>query len=154
MGSQQQSFFFQTLLFTAFLVTVLKDLTYALVSTWSLVSSGCEHVKRKMQPWSEERKSTLWINMSSSDPKPSWKVLVLWRNKLSFKTGNNYDSVQQQPGKARQRSKHIWCMLKWYAFSWAPGGSDSSKMGLKLSSPKNLQIITQFRYLRHLVRKI
>ena len=32
-GSQEQSFFLQTLLFTAFLVTVLKILTYALVST-------------------------------------------------------------------------------------------------------------------------
>ena len=32
-GSQKQSFFLQTLLFTAFLVTVLKILTYALVST-------------------------------------------------------------------------------------------------------------------------
>ena len=31
-GSQEQSFFLQTLLFTAFLVTVLKILTYALVS--------------------------------------------------------------------------------------------------------------------------
>ena len=32
-GSQEQSFFLQALLFTAFLVTVLKILTYALVST-------------------------------------------------------------------------------------------------------------------------
>ena len=32
-GSKKQSFFLQTLLFTAFLVTVLKILTYALVST-------------------------------------------------------------------------------------------------------------------------
>ena len=32
-GSQEQSVFLQTLLFTAFLVTVLKILTYALVST-------------------------------------------------------------------------------------------------------------------------
>ena len=32
-GSQEQSLFLQTLLFTAFLVTVLKILTYALVST-------------------------------------------------------------------------------------------------------------------------
>ena len=32
-GSQEQSFFLQTLLFMAFLVTVLKILTYALVST-------------------------------------------------------------------------------------------------------------------------
>ena len=32
-GSQEQSFFLQTLLFTAFLVTVLKILKYALVST-------------------------------------------------------------------------------------------------------------------------
>ena len=32
-GSQEQSFFLQTLLFTAFLVTVLKKLTYELVST-------------------------------------------------------------------------------------------------------------------------
>ena len=39
-GSQKQSFFLQTLLFTAFLVMVLKMLTYALVSTWSSVSSG------------------------------------------------------------------------------------------------------------------
>ena len=43
-------FFLQTLLFTAFLMTVLQILTYALVSTWSLVSSGWEHVKRKMHP--------------------------------------------------------------------------------------------------------
>ena len=50
MGSQKQSFFLQTLLFTAFLVTVLKMLTYALVSTWPLVSSGWEHVKRKCTP--------------------------------------------------------------------------------------------------------
>ena len=49
-GSQEQSFFLQALLFTAFLVTVLKILTYALVSTWSSVSSGWEHVKRKMHP--------------------------------------------------------------------------------------------------------
>ena len=32
-GSQEQSFFLQTLLFTAFLATVLKILTYAFVST-------------------------------------------------------------------------------------------------------------------------
>ena len=32
-GGQEHSFFLQTLLFTAFLVTVLKILTYALVST-------------------------------------------------------------------------------------------------------------------------
>ena len=50
-GSQKQSFFLQTLLFTVFLVTVLKILSYALVSTWSSVSSGWEHVKRKMHPW-------------------------------------------------------------------------------------------------------
>ena len=43
-------FFLQTLLFTAYLVTVLKNLTYALVNTWSLVSSEWEHVKRKMHP--------------------------------------------------------------------------------------------------------
>ena len=49
-GSQKQSFFLQTLLFTAFLVTVLKMLTYALVSTWSLVSSGYEHIPQLMQP--------------------------------------------------------------------------------------------------------
>ena len=44
-------FFLQTLLFTAFLVTVLEILTYALVSTWSSVSSGWEHLKQKMHPW-------------------------------------------------------------------------------------------------------
>ena len=49
-GSQEQSFFLQTLLFTAFLVTVLKKLTYALVSKWSSVSSGWEHLKRKIHP--------------------------------------------------------------------------------------------------------
>ena len=32
-GSQEKSFFLQTLLFTAFLATVLKILTYAFVST-------------------------------------------------------------------------------------------------------------------------
>ena len=50
-GSQEQFFFLQTLLFTAFLATVLKILTYAFVSTWSLVSSAWEHVKRKMHSW-------------------------------------------------------------------------------------------------------
>ena len=49
-GCQEQFFSLQTLLFTAFLVTVLKMLTYALVSTWPLVSSGWEHVKRKCTP--------------------------------------------------------------------------------------------------------
>ena len=43
---------FPHLLFTAFLVTVLKILTYALVSTWSSVSSGYEHIPQLMQPWS------------------------------------------------------------------------------------------------------
>ena len=38
-GSQEQSFFLQTLLFSAFLLMVLKILTYTLASTWSLVSS-------------------------------------------------------------------------------------------------------------------
>ena len=55
-GSQEQSFF-QTLLFTAFLATVLKILTYAFVSTWSSVSSGWEHVKRKMHPCVTKNKS-------------------------------------------------------------------------------------------------
>ena len=50
-GSQEKSFFLQTLLFTAFLATVLKILTYAFVSSWSLVSSAWEHVKRKMHSW-------------------------------------------------------------------------------------------------------
>ena len=49
-GSQEQFFFRQTLLFTAFLVTVLEILTYALVSSSSLVSSRWEHVKWKMHP--------------------------------------------------------------------------------------------------------
>ena len=52
-GSQKQSFFLQTLLFTAFLVTVLKILTYALGSTWSSVSSEYEHGPQLMQPWWE-----------------------------------------------------------------------------------------------------
>ena len=43
-------FVLQTLLFTAFLVTVLKILTYALGSTWSLVRSGWEHGPQLMQP--------------------------------------------------------------------------------------------------------
>ena len=46
-------FFVQTLLFTAFLVTVLKILTYALESTWSLGSSRWEDVKWKKHPWSK-----------------------------------------------------------------------------------------------------
>ena len=49
-GGQEQSFFLQKLLFTAFLVTILKTLTYALVSTWSSVISGYEHVPQLMQP--------------------------------------------------------------------------------------------------------
>ena len=50
-GSQEQSFFLQTLLFTPFVATVQKIITYALVSTWSWVSSGWEHVSRFMHPW-------------------------------------------------------------------------------------------------------
>jgi len=53
-GSQKQSFFLQTLLFTAFLMMVLKMWTYALVSTWSLVSSGYEHIPQLMQPWCQQ----------------------------------------------------------------------------------------------------
>ena len=53
-------FFLQILLFTAFLVTVLKNLTYALVSTRSSVSSRWEHVKRKMHLWFQLR---LWWNV-------------------------------------------------------------------------------------------
>ena len=41
-------FFLQALLFTAFLATVQKIITYALVSTWSKVSSEWEHVPRFM----------------------------------------------------------------------------------------------------------
>ena len=50
-GGQEQFFSLQTPSFTAFLVTVLKILTYALVSTWSSVSSGYEHIPQLMQPW-------------------------------------------------------------------------------------------------------
>ena len=39
--------------FYGILVTVLKILTYALESTWSLVSSRWEDVKRKKHPWSK-----------------------------------------------------------------------------------------------------
>ena len=49
-GGQEQSFFLQKLLFTAFFETILKILTYALLSTWSSVSSGYEHVLQLMQP--------------------------------------------------------------------------------------------------------
>ena len=52
-GGQEQFFFLQTPSFTAFLVTVLKILTYALVSTWSSVSSGYEHVPHFMPPWTK-----------------------------------------------------------------------------------------------------
>ena len=60
-GSQEQSFFLQTLLFTAFVVMVLKISTYTLVSTWSSVSSGYEHVKQLMQPWLPQP-SLLWTD--------------------------------------------------------------------------------------------
>ena len=50
-GKSRTVFFLQTLLFTAFLATVQKIITYALVSTWSLVTSGWEHVKRIMHHW-------------------------------------------------------------------------------------------------------
>ena len=70
-GSQKQSFFLQTLLFTAFLVTVLKMLTYTLVSTWSLVSSGWEHVKRKMHPCSTR-------SPFQSIAQSCWLWLTLW----------------------------------------------------------------------------
>ena len=43
-------------------MTVLKILTYALVSTWFLVSSWWEHVKRKMHPWWWEVKNKVAIN--------------------------------------------------------------------------------------------
>ena len=43
---------------------VQKIITYAVVSTWSLVSSGWEHVKRIMHHWSE-----VWIGIISYDQK-------------------------------------------------------------------------------------
>ena len=53
--------------FRHFLVTVLKILTYALVSTWSLVSSQWEHVKRKMHPW---------VTLTMTDG--LWNVQICW----------------------------------------------------------------------------
>ena len=47
-GKSRTVFFLQTLLFTAFLATAQKIITYALVSTWHEVSSGWEHVPRLM----------------------------------------------------------------------------------------------------------
>ena len=102
-GSQEQSFFLQTLLFTAFLVTVLKNLTYALVSTWSLVSSRWEHVKRKMHPWF----STAWFLCKYPVATSFWKyfgvlkillqilsvqrkLLILWR----FQASSNFACYQ------------------------------------------------------------
>ena len=53
-GKSRTVFFRQTLLFTAFIATIQKVITYVLVSTWSKVSSGWEQVPRFMQPWSLE----------------------------------------------------------------------------------------------------
>ena len=53
--SKIQYLFLQTLLFTAFLVTVLKISTYALGSTWSSISSGQEHGPQLMQPCGETK---------------------------------------------------------------------------------------------------
>ena len=54
-------------------MTVLKILTYALVSTWSLVSSGYEHIPQLMQPWTgEQAKFYGWS---------SWQQLRLYSSK-------------------------------------------------------------------------
>ena len=47
-GKSRTVFFLQTHLFTAFLTTAQKIITYVLVSTWHEVSSGWEHVPRLM----------------------------------------------------------------------------------------------------------
>ena len=47
-GKSRTVFFLQTLLFTAFLATAQKIITYACVSTSHEVSSGYEHVPRLM----------------------------------------------------------------------------------------------------------
>ena len=57
-------FSIQTLLFTAFLVTVLKILTYVLVSTWSSVSSGYEHVPQLMQPCTTVSVALDWYELN------------------------------------------------------------------------------------------
>ena len=90
-GSQENSVFLQTPLFTAFIVTVLKFLTYALVSTWSLVSSRWEHVKRKMYPWEKtcnRRKfaslTVLVCNKSFGEIKHGYHILYKKSKKHTF----------------------------------------------------------------------
>ena len=95
--------FLKTLLFTAFLVTVLKKLAYALVSTWSLVSSRWEHVKRKMHPWIHEHSA--WF-----DSDFSLKTLYL-QTIQSIWTAFLYDSAQ---------IKNVICYKTWLScnLSW------------------------------------
>ena len=55
----KQSFFLQTIFFKAFLVTVLKILTYALVSTWSFgqLRMWARQTKNAPLVWGEEKNS-------------------------------------------------------------------------------------------------
>ena len=80
-GSQEQSFFLQTLLFTAFVATVQKIITYALVSTWSWVSSGWEHVTRFMHHW---ERSTYNHSLRAA----LWKGRIIWtQEKCQYEIG-------------------------------------------------------------------
>ena len=96
-GSQEQSFFLQTLLYTAFLVTVLKMSTYALVSTWFSVSSGWEHVKRKMHPWLPKRMN-FWKDQNGLwPPPPSFSenyIGIFFQKETCWKTSSKVQHLQ------------------------------------------------------------
>ena len=123
-GSQEQSFFLQTLLFTAFLVTVLKFLTNALWSTWSLVSSRQEHVKQKKHSWWSvviflsfmewcpsgpliihnlvQTRRSKGIETNSSKSKICWK----WKNN-KLKTNSSKSKIKNN------QQRNLWGHLWW-----------------------------------------
>ena len=81
--------FLKTLLFTAFLLTVLKILTYAIVSTWPLVGSRWEHVKRKMHPcshWgiSPQHATKGHLGRFCPERETDYKSLGGWQSDLKF----------------------------------------------------------------------
>ena len=139
-GGQEQFFFLQTLLFTAFFVTVLKFLTYGLVSPWSSVSSGWEHVKRKMHPCLEiycVRPSANWVIHQNCVTmqgliSQKWLLKMKWNMKIeNWKSilGCNdifwttISQVQRQYFRAAEKSPDgkaevIICEVNFLSTSW------------------------------------
>ena len=111
-GSQEQSFFLQTLLFTPFVATVQKIITYALVSTWSWVSSGWEHVTRFMHHCrSETNPNVIWKQIQNQ----IWKTNTV----LSFENLPKNSHWFPEPTNPLPYPIYVSKSLQWRQTLWA-----------------------------------